>query len=68
MFVKGCVTVQGGSLTVVAESDAGFHVALIPHTLEVTTLGTLEPGDLVNLEVDILGKYVARYLERRGAI
>ena len=52
----------------VAESDAGFHVALIPHTLEVTTLGTLEPGDLVNLEVDILGKYVARYLERRGAI
>ena len=52
----------------VAVNDAGFHVALIPHTLEVTTLGTLEPGDLVNLEVDILGKYVARYLERRGAI
>ena len=65
---KGSVTVQGVSLTVVAVNDAGFHVALIPHTLEVTTLGTLEPGDLVNLEVDILGKYVARYLERRGAI
>lgn len=64
---KGSVTLQGVSLTVVKVRPSGFHVALIPHTLEVTTLGQLEPGDLVNLEVDILGKYVARYLERRGA-
>lgn len=64
---KGSVTVQGVSLTVVKVRDSGFHVALIPHTLEVTTLGQLKPGDEVNLEVDILGKYVARYLERRSA-
>ncbi len=61
---KGSVTVHGVSLTVVAAGEAGFHVALIPHTLEATTLGQLEEGDLVNLEADILGKYVARYLSR----
>lgn len=61
---KGSVTVQGVSLTVVVARDDGFHVALIPHTLEVTTLGSLEPGDPVNLEADILGKYVANYLAR----
>jgi len=61
---KGSVTVQGVSLTVVVARDDGFHVALIPHTLEVTTLGGLEPGDPVNLEADILGKYVANYLAR----
>lgn len=65
---KGSVTVQGVSLTVVKVRASGFHVALIPHTLEVTTLGEIEPGDSVNLEVDILGKYVARYLERRGSV
>ena len=65
---KGSVTVQGVSLTVVAAHATGFHVALVPHTLEVTTLGQLEPGDGVNLEADILGKYVARYLERRGTV
>lgn len=63
---KGSVTVHGVSLTVVAAGEAGFHVALIPHTLEVTTLGQLEEGDPVNLEADILGKYVARYLSRIG--
>lgn len=61
---KGSVTVQGVSLTVVEAGEAGFHVALIPHTLEVTTLGQLHEGDPVNLEADILGKYVARYLTR----
>lgn len=61
---KGSVTVQGVSLTVVVARDDGFHVALIPHTLEVTTLGDLAPGDPVNLEADILGKYVANYLAR----
>lgn len=59
---KGSVAVQGVSLTVVdVEADA-FRVGLIPHTCEVTTLGDLEPGDRVNLEADILGKYVHRYV------
>ena len=61
---KGSGAVQGVSLTVVAVGQTGFHVALIPHTLEVTTLGRLQKGDRVNLEVDILGKYVARYLAK----
>jgi riboflavin synthase len=61
---KGSVTVDGVSLTVVSVGDAGFDVALIPHTLAVTTLGDRRPGDLVNVEADVLGKYVKRYLER----
>ncbi len=61
---KGSVTVQGVSLTVVVAQDDGFHIALIPHTLEVTTLGELTPGAPVNLEADILGKYVSNYLAR----
>jgi riboflavin synthase len=63
---KGSVTVDGVSLTVVGVREDGFEVALIPHTLEVTTLGTLSPGRRVNLEADVLGKYVLRYLERTG--
>ncbi len=59
---KGSITVQGTSLTVAAFDDAGFAVALIPHTLAATTLGELEPGHLVNLEVDVLAKYVERLL------
>jgi riboflavin synthase len=51
----------------VIDPDAsGFTVALIPHTLAVTTLGERQEGDGVNLELDVLGKYVLRYLERRG--
>jgi riboflavin synthase len=61
---KGSVAIAGVSLTVVGVEAAGFDVALIPHTLEVTTLGALMPGDRVNLEADVLGKYVKRYLER----
>jgi riboflavin synthase len=61
---KGSVAIDGVSLTVVSVSAAGFDVALIPHTLAVTTLGDLRPGDRVNLEVDVLGKYVKRYVER----
>jgi riboflavin synthase len=61
---KGSVTVQGVSLTIVGVADDGFDVALIPHTLEVTTLGDLPVGARVNLEADVLGKYVRRYLER----
>ncbi len=61
---KGSITVDGTSLTVAAVDDAGFAVALIPHTLAATTLGSLEPGDPVNLEVDVLAKYVERLTPR----
>lgn len=63
---KGSVTVDGVSLTVSALLPDRFEVALIPHTLEVTTLSRLAPGDLVNLEVDVIGKYVHRILAARG--
>jgi riboflavin synthase len=59
---KGSIAVDGVSLTVAAVDDRGFGVALVPHTLDVTTLGRLQPGDRVNLEVDILAKYVERLL------
>jgi riboflavin synthase len=61
---KGSVTVDGVSLTVVDPDDRGFSVALIPHTLSETTLGAAKQGDRVNLELDVLGKYVFAYLER----
>lgn len=57
---KGSVCVAGVSLTVAAYDDDGFTVALIPHTRAVTTLGALEPGTRVNLEADLVGKYVER--------
>lgn len=57
---KGSVTVDGVSLTVVEPLDDGFTVAIIPHTAEVTTLGAKRPGDLVNIEVDVMAKYVER--------
>ena len=55
---KGSVAIEGVSLTVVGVESRGFDVALIPHTLAVTTLGELAPGTPVNLEADVLGKYV----------
>ena len=61
---KGSVAIDGVSLTVVGVGEGGFDVALIPHTLAVTTLGERRSGDRVNLETDILGKYVRRFLER----
>ena len=57
---KGSITVQGTSLTVAGLDDAGFAVALIPHTLDATTLGELVHGRPVNLEVDVLAKYVEK--------
>ena len=57
---KGSITVDGVSLTVAAVDGAGFEVALVPHTLEVTTLGPAAAGDEVNLEVDVLAKYVEK--------
>jgi len=62
---KGSIAVDGVSLTVAAFDNDGFEVALIPHTLEVTTLGRLETGEEVNLEADVLGKVVERLLAAR---
>jgi riboflavin synthase len=59
---KGSITVDGVSLTVSAVTDDGFGVSLIPTTLELTTLGHKWVGDVVNIEVDVLAKYVERLL------
>jgi len=61
---KGSVAVDGVSLTVAAVDDDQFEIALIPHTLAVTTLGVREPGSSVNLEVDVIAKYVERMMLR----
>ena len=65
MVEKGSVTVDGVSLTVVGVDGKSFTVAVIPHTAEVTTLGRRTEGDRVNLEVDLLAKYVERLLGAR---
>jgi len=62
---KGSVALEGTSLTVADLDDAGFAIALIPHTLSQTTLDSLAAGDRVNLEVDVLAKYVEKLLPRR---
>jgi riboflavin synthase len=64
IVVKGSVAVEGTSLTVASVDDGSFAVALIPHTLAETTLGELATGDSVNLEVDVLAKYVEKLLHR----
>jgi riboflavin synthase len=63
---KGSVCVDGVSLTVADKDGSTFGVALIPHTLEVTTLGTAEVGDPLNLEVDVIAKYVEALLAADG--
>jgi riboflavin synthase len=63
---KGSITVDGVSLTVAELSDDAFAVALVPHTLEATTLSAVEPGREVNLEVDVLAKYIERLLQARS--
>lgn len=63
MVPKGSIAVDGVSLTIVDAEPESFSIALIPHTLEVTTLGHRRVGDLVNLEADILGKYVLKLLQ-----
>ncbi len=60
---KGSVTVDGVSLTVAAVHPDGFSIAVIPHTAEVTTLGRKGPGDPVNIELDVIAKYVESLLE-----
>jgi len=59
---KGSITIDGISLTVAAVTDTGFSVSVIPHTAAVTILGQKGPGEVVNLETDILGKYVEKLL------
>jgi riboflavin synthase alpha subunit len=59
---KGSITVEGVSLTIASLDETGFAIALVPHTLEVTTLGSVKAGDPVNLEVDVLAKYVEKFV------
>jgi riboflavin synthase len=61
---KGSITIDGVSLTVNEVDGVQFGINIIPHTRDVTTLGSLEPGDRVNLEIDMLARYVARLLEK----
>ncbi|MCA9241463.1 MAG: riboflavin synthase [Planctomycetales bacterium] len=67
MASKGSVAVDGISLTLVDVEAERFSVALIPHTLEVTTLGGRKPGDQVNIETDVLAKYVQRVFDQGGS-
>ena len=64
VVMKGFITVDGVSLTIAGLGKTFFEIALIPHTAERTTLGALVPGDLVNLETDVLAKYVERLVKR----
>lgn len=64
MIRKGSITVDGVSLTLVDVEPGRFSVALIPHTMNVTTLGWKQPGDTVNLETDLFAKYVFKCLEQ----
>ncbi len=66
MIVKGPVAVNGVSLTVIARDDESFSVGLIPYTQEQTNLTSLSPGDRVNLESDIIARYVEQLLDERN--
>lgn len=65
---KGSLTVDGVSLTVAGTDHVRCEIALIPHTLDVTTAGSYGPGDRVNLEVDLIARYLARLLDDSGVI
>lgn len=67
LIPKGSIAIDGISLTVNTVLNHQFSVAIIPHTLEHTTLGTVEPDTLVNIECDMLGKYVQRFLQVSGS-
>ena len=66
MIDKGSVAVDGVSLTINRITDTGFQVSIIPHTAQVTTLGLKRIGEPVNLETDLIGKYVERFLSQGG--
>ena len=61
---KGSVCLNGASLTVNEVDDNGFGINIIPHTQEMTTFGTAKTGDRVNLEIDVLARYVARLAQK----
>ena len=63
---KGSITINGVSLTAFDTSDTGFSVAIIPYTFKHTNFGKLKAGDKVNLEFDIIGKYVSRMMRKRN--
>lgn len=65
---KGSITVDGISLTINSVTDKSFCLSIIPHTAKVTTLGLKQVGDRVNLESDLIGKYVDRLLQERGSL
>ena len=65
---KGSITIDGISLTINAVKDRSFAVAIIPHTAKVTTMGLKQIGDAVNLESDLIGKYVERLLQANGTL
>jgi riboflavin synthase len=66
LIEKGSIAIDGISLTVNRCDDRTFSVSIIPHTLQITTLGALRPGDAVNIEVDLIGKYVEKLLAGRN--
>ncbi|ALF11399.1 riboflavin synthase [Parageobacillus thermoglucosidasius] len=63
MILKGSVAVDGTSLTIFGLTDDTFTISLIPHTRAATILGDKQPGDIVNIECDVIGKYVAQFME-----
>lgn len=65
LIEKGSIAVDGISLTINSCSDTGFELSIIPHTAQITTIGLKQVGDRVNLETDMIGKYVKRILERK---
>ena len=65
---KGSITLDGISMTINELTDRTFSVAVIPHTAKATTLGLKKPGETVNLEADLIGKYVERLLQERGQL
>ena len=68
LIYKGSVAVEGISLTIASITDTRFEIAIIPKTWELTNLATLRPGDAVNLEVDLVAKYIERMMETRDLV
>lgn len=66
MINKGSVAVDGISLTINQCDSTGFEVSIIPHTVQITTIGLKEIGESVNIETDVIGKYVQRFLKQEG--
>ncbi|MDT8860097.1 riboflavin synthase [Alkalihalobacillus sp. MEB130] len=65
MIEKGSVAVDGTSLTIFAVDDESFTISIIPHTIEETIIGTKGVGDIVNIECDMVGKYIEQFISRR---